>query len=111
MKTPAERPTNQIVQQTQRRATMQRLAKNREASEDYIKKVYPNEKFLSRTAQLQAANQWTKKLVLPKNVRLAESRIPRDKDHRDILKKELHQAGKLSRLGNSIFFYSGKGRL
>ncbi|MDR3147910.1 MAG: hypothetical protein LBU00_05995, partial [Treponema sp.] len=60
----------------------QRLAQNREASEAYVKSVYPNEKFLSQTAKLQAANQWTRELVLPKDVRLAESRIPRDKDQR-----------------------------
>jgi hypothetical protein len=47
--------------------------------------------------------------VLPKNVKLAESRIPRDKDQCDILKKELRQAEKLSRLGNSIFFTPERG--
>jgi hypothetical protein len=106
---PAARSTNQSVKQVQKTAAAQHLAKNRKASEDYVNKVYPNEKFLSQTAKLQTVNQWTEKLVLPKNVRLAESRIPRDKDQCDILKKELSQAEKLSRLGNSIFFTPERG--
>jgi hypothetical protein len=109
MKPPTARSTNQSVQQNQRTAAAQRLARNQEASETYVKKVYPNEKFLSQTAQLQAANKWTKNLTIPKNVRLAESRIPLDKEHRDILKKELHQAGILSRLGNSVYFTPERG--
>jgi hypothetical protein len=81
----------------------QRLAGNREAAENYIKIVYPNEKFLSTTAELQAMNKWSKGLTLPGNVKVAESRIPVNSDQRGILKKELKQAGILSRLGCFIY--------
>jgi hypothetical protein len=73
MDTPSANSTNQ----SQRTAAAERLARNHEASEAVVKQEYPNEKFLSTTAQLQAINKWTKNLKLPKNVRLAESRIPR----------------------------------
>jgi hypothetical protein len=92
MKTPSARSTNQ------------------EASEAVIKREYPNEKFLSTTAQLQAVNKWTKNLKLPKNVRLAESRIPKIKGQSEILEKELRQAGILSRLGNSVYLTPEPGK-
>jgi hypothetical protein len=99
----------QNAQQDQKTSAVQRLARNREASEAYIKKVYPDEKFLSQTAQLQAANKWTKKLTLPKNVWLAESRIPRVKEQSNILKKELIQAEILSLLGNFVYLTPERG--
>jgi uncharacterized protein with gpF-like domain len=102
MKTPSARSTNQSVQQNQQTAAAQRLARNREASEAIIKREYPDEKFLSTTAQLQKANEFTKELAIPKNVRLAESRIPKSKRDSEILEIELRNAGTLSRLGNSI---------
>jgi hypothetical protein len=110
MKTPVSKSTNQDVQQAQPTAAAQRLARNHEASEAVIKREYPNEQFLSTTAQLQAANKWTKKLVLPENVRLAESRIPRIKRQSEVLEKELKQAAILSRLGNSVYFTPEPGR-
>jgi hypothetical protein len=48
---------NQSVQQSQRTAAVERLARNHEASEAVVKQEYPNEKFLSTTAQLQAINK------------------------------------------------------
>jgi hypothetical protein len=43
-------------------------------------------------------------------VRLAESRIPRIKAQSEILKKELRQAGILSRLGNSVYLTPEPGK-
>jgi hypothetical protein len=110
MKAPAAKPTNQSVQQAQWQTSTQRLAKNREASEAAIKREYPNEQFLSTTAQLQAVNKWTKNLILPKNVHLAASRIPRVKIQGEILEKELRQAGILSSLGNSVYLTPEPGK-
>jgi hypothetical protein len=110
MDTPSLSSNNQIVQQNQRTAAAERLARNQAASEAIIKQEYPNEKFLSTTAQLQAVNKWTKNLKLPKNVHLAESRIPRIKRQSEVLEKELRQAGILSRLGNSVYLTPEPGR-
>jgi len=87
----------------------QRLAKNQEATETFVRQEFPNEKFVSQTSKLQAANKWTETLVLPKNVKLAESRIPINKEQRNILKKELLQASILSKMGNSIYLTPEKG--
>ena len=110
MKQPAARSKNQSVQEAHGTAAAQRLARNKAASEAAIKREYPDEKFLSTTAQLQAINKWTKKLVLPKNVRLAESRIPHVKRQSETLEKELKQAGILSCLGNSVYLTPEPGR-
>ncbi|MDR1024398.1 MAG: hypothetical protein LBL56_01630 [Treponema sp.] len=110
MKTSAAKPKNQSVQQIQWQTSERRLAKNREASETAIKREYPNERFLSTTAQLQAVNKWTKNLILPKNVHLAASRIPRVKIQGEILEKELRQAGILSNLGNSVYLTPEPGK-
>jgi hypothetical protein len=110
MKPPAARSTNQSVQQAQRTAAAQRLAKNREASEAVIKREYPNEKFISTTAQLQAVNDFTKNLKLPKNVRLAASRIPKSNRDAEILAIELRNAGNLGRLGNAVYLTPEPGR-
>jgi hypothetical protein len=110
MDAPSTNSTNQSVQQSQWTAATERLARNHEASESIVKQEYPNEKFLSTTAQLQAINKWTKNLKLPKNVRLAESRIPRIKAQSEILEKELGQAGLLFRLGNSVYLTPEPGK-
>jgi hypothetical protein len=104
MKTPDTRPANQ------RTAAAQRLARNKEASEAAVRREYPGEEFLSTTAQLRAANKWTKNLRLPQNVYLASSRIPRVKIQSEILAKELKQAGILSRLGNSVYLTPEPGK-
>jgi lipopolysaccharide export system protein LptA len=55
-------------------------------------------------AQLQEANRYTKKIVLPENVRIAQSRINiKSNEQQRTLRKELRQAGILSRMGNSVF--------
>jgi uncharacterized protein with gpF-like domain len=104
MKTPSARSANQGVQQAQRTAAAQRLANYRKANEDYVAQVYPNEKWVSKSATLQGANEFTKNLEIPKNVKLAQSRIPQNKNDSEILKKELRQAKILSDLGNVVYF-------
>ena len=61
------------VQERQRAA--ERLARGVAANEAFIQQHYSGEKFISSTAQLQAANRYTKKIVLPENVKIAEARI------------------------------------
>jgi hypothetical protein len=109
MKTHTSQSTNQSVQQSQKMSAAQCLKKNREASEAYVKKAYPGENFLSQTVQLQAANKWTRKLTIPENVRLAESRIPKVKEQSNVLKKELKQAGILSSMGNFVYLTPERG--
>jgi len=85
-------------------AAAQQLDKNIMANEAYIKQHYPDEVFITTTTQLQSANRYTKKLVLPENVKVAASRINiKSNEEQKILKKELRQAGILSRRGNSVF--------
>jgi hypothetical protein len=91
---------NANVQGRQRLA--ERLARNKIATEAFVKKTYPNENFISSTAQLQKANKYTKGLVIPKSVSVAESRTPINKEQREILRKELRQAEILAKLGNSV---------
>jgi hypothetical protein len=69
-----------------------------------VAQVYPNEKWVSKSATLQGANEFTKNLEIPKNVKLAQSRIPQNKNDSEILKKELRQAKILSDLGNVVYF-------
>jgi len=80
------------------------LAKNVAANESYVKIHYPCEVFLSTTKQLQAISRWTKRFILPENVKVARSRvIIKSNEQQRILKKELKQAGILSVLGISVF--------
>ncbi|MDR2575495.1 MAG: Rpn family recombination-promoting nuclease/putative transposase [Treponema sp.] len=81
----------------------QQIAINQKATEAFVKKTYPDENFISSTAQLQKANKHTKELVIPKGVCVAVSRIPKNKEQREILQKELRQAGILARSGNSVY--------
>ena len=81
----------------------QRLERNLAANEAYVKINFPGENFISDTAQFQAANRYSKGLIIPKNVRVAESRIPISPDQRNVLRKELRQAEILARLGNSVY--------
>jgi hypothetical protein len=109
MKAPIARSKNQTIQQQQKENARRRLQKNIQATEEYVKKEYPNEKWIANTAQLQAVNQYTKNLVLPKNVKVAESRIPVSQNQKNILDRELKQAGILSRLGNSVYLIPERG--
>jgi len=80
------------------------LVKNQASTEAYIKKEYPDENFISSTSELQNVNKRTKKLILPENVRIAESRayIKSNEQHKT-LEKELRQAGILAQQGNSVW--------
>jgi ribosomal protein L31 len=101
---PVARSNNLSVQERQVADVAQKLARNVAANEAFIQQHYPNEKFLSDTAQLQAANRYTKKIVLPENVRVAVSRVNiKSNEEQRTLRKELRQAGILSRRGNSVF--------
>jgi len=80
------------------------------ASETVARSLYPNEKFISSTAKLQRVNKFTRDMVIPQNVYLAESRIPRTKGDADKLRKELRQAGILARYGNCVYLTPEPGR-
>jgi len=86
------------------------IARNIQASEAFVKKEYPNENFISDIAQIQAKNKYSKGLIIPENVRVAESRIPINSEQRRTLRKELRQAGILSRQGNSVYLTPEPGR-
>jgi len=51
-----------------------------------------------------------KGLIIPENVRVAESRIPINSEQRRTLRKELRQAGILSKQGNSVYLTPEPGR-
>jgi hypothetical protein len=94
---------NESGQEKQNTAA-ERLAKGVAANEAFIQQHYSGEIFLSSTAQLQTANKHTKKIVLPENVRIALSRINvKSNEQQRTLRKEIRQAGILSRMGNSVF--------
>ena len=76
---------------------------NRAANEAYIQCHYPNEKFLSDTAELQSAGRHSKGLVMPENAKVAASRIPINLFQREVLRKELRQAEILSKLGKAVY--------
>ena len=76
------------------------LAKNIQANERFAKREYPNEKFISDNIEFQSKNRFTKGLIIPENVKVAESRVPISAEQRRTLFKELRQAGVLARLGN-----------
>ena len=92
------------------RSRSARAAENYEASESFVKKEYPNENFIADIAQLQSKNKYAKGLIIPENVRVAETRIPINSEQRRTLKKELRQAGILSRQGNSVYLTPEPGR-
>ena len=81
---------------------LQCLAKSIAANETYIQKHYPNEKFISDMSQIKHKNKYSKGLVIPENVKVAETRIPINSVQRSILRKELLQAKILAKLGNSV---------
>ena len=81
----------------------QQLAKNIQANERFIKREYPNENFISDITQLQLKNKYSKGIIIPENVKIAESRIPINSEQRRTLRKELRQAGILARQGNSVY--------
>jgi len=78
------------------------LVRNIQANEVFAKRDYPNERFISDNSELQSKNRFTKGLIIPENVKVAESRIPINPRQREILRKELRQSEILSKLGNSV---------
>jgi len=81
----------------------QQLARNIQANEIFIKREYPNEKFISDNSEFQSKNRFTKGLIIPENVKVAESRVPISAEQRRTLYKELRQAGILARLRFSVY--------
>jgi SPP1 gp7 family putative phage head morphogenesis protein len=108
LNTPKAESQNPNIQQSQQSEAEQRIARNIKASEAYILEAnrrgeFPPDKFISDTTVLQSINKFTKGLIIPENVKLAESRIPINATQRADLRKELMQAGILGALGNSVF--------
>jgi hypothetical protein len=93
----------------QERARKESFSLNQKASEDYIKKVYPDETFITRSSKLQEGSKYAKGLVIPKNVKVAASRIPLNSQQREVLRKELHQAGILAILGSFVYLIPEHG--
>jgi len=84
------------------------IATNISANEVYIQKHYPNEIFIIDMSQIKHKNKYSKGLVIPENVKVAESRIPINPTQRAILRKELRQAEILAELGNSVYIIPEK---
>jgi len=82
---------------------LRRLERNIAANEAYVKINYPGENFISEISGIQAAKKYIKGLIIPENVRVAESRLPVNSEQRKILRKELRQAEILARLGNAVY--------
>jgi len=78
-------------------------AQNKTATAGFVKINYPNEKFVSDISQLKNLNKYIKGLVIPKGVKVAESRMPRSTKQREILRKELRQSSILANKGNSVY--------
>ena len=83
--------------------TGQCLTTNIAANEDYIKTHYPDENFITDMSQIKHKTKYSKGLVIPENVKVAESRIPINSAQRSILRKELLQAKILAKLGYSVY--------
>ena len=98
---------NESIQKKQKIAAAERLARGVTANEAFIQQYYSGEIFISSTTQLQATNRYTKKIVLPENVKIAEVRIKiKSNEQQRTLRKELRQAGILSHMGNSVYLIS-----
>ena len=82
---------------------LRRLEKNIAANEAYVKINYPDENFISEISEIQMAKKYIRGLIIPENVKVAESRLPANSEQRKILRKELRQAEILARLGNSVY--------
>ena len=95
--------SNNNAQDNQKISEAQRLAQNKIAAADFVKMKYPEEKFVSDISQLKNLSKYTKGLVIPKGVKVAESRMPANKEQFEILQKELRQAEILAKSGNSVY--------
>jgi len=85
------------------------LAQNQIAAANFVKLKYPEEKFVSNISQLKNLNKYAKGLVIPKGVKIAESRMPNSAEQRRTLRKELRQASILAELGNSVYLIPEHG--
>jgi hypothetical protein len=83
--------------------------KNKAATEALVQIEYPNEKFISSIEELQTLTIWTENLIIPKNVKLAVSRIPINAYQYRILRKELRQAEILTREGYCVYLIPEHG--
>jgi len=81
---------------------VKRRRENARKAKEAVKLECPNEKFISDNTEFQAKNRFTKELIIPENVMVAESRTPINPRQREILRKELRQSEILSKLGNSV---------
>ena len=81
----------------------EQLARNTAANETYIQQHYSKEKFISDIPRPLSANKYIKGLVIPKNIKVAESRLPTSREQREVLRKELRQAEILAKMGNSVY--------
>ena len=91
------------IQEKQQTAAAERLARNKAANDTYIQQNYPDEKFISDSAQYSSINEYTRTITIPENVKIAVSRIPINENTRNVLLKELSQAGILAKMGNSVY--------
>jgi hypothetical protein len=88
----------------------QQLAEGVAANDSYVQEHYPDDKFISVIPwQITVINKYVKGLLIPENVKVAESRLPINTVQREILRKELLQAEVLAKLGNSIYFTPERG--
>jgi len=76
---------------------------NQTATINFINNEYPDERFVSDVSQIRNQNKYAKGLVIPKGVKVAESRMPKSPEQRRILRKELRQASILAEKGNSVY--------
>jgi len=81
----------------------EKLAKNAAANEAYIQQHYSKEIFISDIPKPLSTNKYIKGLVIPKNVKMAISRLPTSREQREVLRKELRQAEILAKMGNSVY--------
>ena len=72
---------------------------NQIATANFVKIKYPHEKFVSDVSQIKNQNKYTKGLIIPKGVKVAESRMPNSAEQRRNLRKELRQAYILAKKG------------
>jgi len=82
---------------------------NQIATANFVKNNYPDEKFISDVSQIKNQNKYTKGLIIPKGVKVAESRMPRSPRQRETLRKELKQALILAKKGSSVYLIPARG--
>jgi len=79
------------------------LEENAKKAQKAAEKLFPGEKFVSDIAEVQPDNKFAEGIVIPQNVKVAQSRMPINTSQQDILRKELRQAETLAKLGSSVY--------